>query len=159
MGVGMMPSKSIERDESNNNIPSPPPEELTLKQKLYNLIERPRSSTAATLLSILTAVLASASVAVLFASPFLDSILGETQSIDEALWWWFSSIFTWYFTVELIVRFLVSDAYPEVGVANEHGHLDFIRSPGNICDLLAITPWYIEIVWRAKREFYLLRVV
>merc|ERR1712151_516326 len=73
----------------------------------------------------------------------------------EDPWWMLELIFTFFFTVEFIARLAVADALGQVSRSSEQQGrcntcilvtFSFASKPRNICDFLAILPFYIDLV-------------
>jgi len=91
------------------------------------------------------------SVLTLVLEPLTDD--GHRSHTEEDVWKGFEIFFTALFTIELLVRFCVADA---LGTQTMGG---FCRQPGNICDFVAILPFYVELaVGQNEDQFRLLRI-
>jgi len=122
-----------------------------LRMKVYLLFEVPESSKTATRFST-----------IMFTAILL-SILGFMLELEPGLqfgilpdfWYGCELFFTMLFTVEYIVRFSICD------VLGETTKMGFFTNRGNICDLLAISPWYFEqvIPGNASKSLRVLRAV
>jgi len=122
-----------------------------LRMNVYLLFEVPESSTAA------------ARFSTAFFVAILLSILGFMLELEPGLqfgvlpefWSGCEIFFTMLFTMEYILRLSICD------VLGETTKMGFICNRGNICDLLAISPWYFEKVFKgnASKSLRVLRAV
>jgi len=148
--TSILNSSSMIKIDVNDATPTSNSGSYTLEQKVYRLLEVPESSVTARILSYVTALMALASVLILLVLPVIDRV--AHTDIDGPVGWWSSCVFSIYFTIELVLRFAVANAF---GPKKRR----FILDPFNVCDFLAILPWYIELLTESTREFYLLRSV
>eukprot|EP00928_Gymnodinium_smaydae_P032492 TRINITY_DN23520_c0_g1_i1.p1 TRINITY_DN23520_c0_g1~~TRINITY_DN23520_c0_g1_i1.p1 ORF type:complete len:1437 (+),score=303.86 TRINITY_DN23520_c0_g1_i1:268-4311(+) len=126
-----------------------------LKQRLYYLLEVPTSSQEARHLNYYMSVMIFLSVAVMFIQP----LVSPTGVLDEELhlqvWFGIEAFFTSVFTLEYATRLWVSDAIPGT---SKRPRLTFARTPSNVCDLIALAPFYMELILsQSKNGLELLR--
>lgn len=110
-------------------------EALTLKQRVYLLVEEPSSSTAARIISTVVAICIVGSVV---------AFVLETVPVLEKYATFFFALeigFVTIFTVEYFVRLWAT--VPEYDT-----FLGFLAHPFNIIDLLAILPFYVDLIMR-----------
>lgn len=124
----------------------------TARQQLYLVLEDPDSSFMARMCShfILYTIVASIACFVLETVPELKDL--KVFKIAEPAT-------TVIFTLEYLSRFLACDAFPK-GSFGHQSKCDFIKSPMNILDLMAICPFYIELAAaELMNQFKFLRVL
>lgn len=125
---------------------------------LYLLVEDPESSTKAKVLSIFMALMIILSVVVIVLET-LVSPDAEADSLHGWIWFVTEAFFSTIFTVEFLVRMVAAGAV-------DQSLKDFLLTPSNVCDSLAILPFYLELAVRIffngqsadADEFRLLRV-
>jgi len=143
-------------DESFITSDLPPPEELprTFALRVYELFEEPNSSRQAEILSTVMTIFILVSVLTLVLEPLVKPSDYDDRKKTKDAWKVLEVFFTIAFAIELSIRFLVSDA------SGRMTKLDFIKSPLNICDFVAILPLIIEYIFTANAmEMRLLRIV
>jgi len=112
-----------------------------LRARLYLLVEVPDSSVAASRISVIMAVHIVISVLILFVEPLT---IAESDLVsDSPLWRVLEWYFTLVFTTEYCVRLFVADAIGKQTIKQ------FLTAPSNICDLVAILPFYMELALRS----------
>lgn len=118
----------------------------TWRQRLNSLLEDPDSSTTARIYSHFLWYAIVTSIA---------GFILETVPSMRGYWLWdvIEPVTTIIFTVEYVLRFLVSDAYGDITKCG------FVRSPMNILDVLAILPFYLEVAAERIGAFSPLRVL
>lgn len=118
--------------------------------QLHLLLDEPMSSTRAMALGTFSAINILASVCTLV----IEAMLDDPKQYD-VLWKASEVYFTVLFSVELLLRYLVCDAL------RDQTKKDFLRNPRNICDFVAVTPWYIESAVGSASigSFRLLRII
>lgn len=111
-----------------------PPCLQRLRVQTYLLFDVPESSDAAARFSKIMFIAILLSI--------LSFILEAEEGLDAAkdVWKFAEVFFTLLFTVEYFIRLLVCD------VLGDTTMMKFVRTRGNIFDLLAISPWYFEMV-------------
>jgi len=131
----------------------PAQEELlhnSLKVQIYYFLEDPSTSTAAQVMWLCMGVFILSSVLLMVLQPLMKDITGKE---DEQTWFALDAFFTAVFTLEYLLRLSVADALGE-------SRLRFIITPANLCDLLAISPLYVDLALGAAAEqLRLLRLV
>jgi len=120
----------------------------TCRQRVYQLFDEPTSSPAAQIWSLVMGLMILVSVFTLVLQPLITPI-----PEDRDIWWAFECYFTALFGAEFVIRFCVADA---MGTRTQ---LDFIKTPMNICDLVAIMPFFMDLAMQSNPdEFRLFRV-
>mmetsp|Transcript_109638 Transcript_109638/g.338441 ORF Transcript_109638/g.338441 Transcript_109638/m.338441 type:complete len:478 (+) Transcript_109638:78-1511(+) len=116
----------------NSSIPG-----ISSKRKIYLLLEEPSSSRAATLVSVVIV-----STIVCSIGTFMLETLPELYSSATELWIMIEIICTLIFTAEFGFR---------LGVCDEGGlsRLRFLTTPLNFFDMLAILPFYLDVVLKS----------
>lgn len=114
----------------------------SLRVRLHVLIEDPSSSQAAKVVSIVMGLFIIGSVLSLVLQPFFVPNIANMSTEEETRWDAVEAIFTALFTVEYVTRLLVADALKTSTVRR------FLLTPSNVCDLLALVPFYLEILVR-----------
>lgn len=107
--------------------------ELTWRQKLLLILEEPSYSLTSRIVSyfMLLTICGTICFFVLEAEPDLADWEG---------WYVLEVISTAIFTIEYLLRFLVCNAF------GSPTHLEFLRTPMNVLDVLAISPFYVELL-------------
>jgi len=145
--VAEEPEIDIDIDEED-----PPPD--TFRVKLYLLLEEPNSSPAANMVSTCMGVCILVSVLTLVLEPLISPEDEVNSQLEKDIWFGFELFFTVVFVSEYFLRLFVASA---LGKQTE---CDFLKQPTNICDILAIVPFFIEqIVDTNSAHFRLLRVI
>jgi len=127
----------------------------TCQKKLLQLLDDPKSSTAANMLSVFMGVMILISVLTLFLEPLIspqkdDDPMPETE---KNVWLGFEVFFTVIFTIEYLLNFAVCNAF------GTQRHREFLRDPMRICDVVAVLPFYIDqTIDMDNPEFRLFRV-
>jgi len=132
------------------------PEEqgLNWRQKLYLLLEEPSSSQKAQILWLAMGMLILVSVFTMVMEPLVSPADQTRDPVEEAVWQALEVFFTLIFTIEYFLRLLVANA---LGTQTIRG---FLIQPSNICDLVAILPFYVEkLIGESGGGFRLLRIV
>merc|ERR1712176_1419675 len=70
---------------------------------------------------------------------------GARDGAEDIVWLVLDGLFSVFFTLELFARFLVSDA---LGTQTK---VDFLMTPLNIVDAVAVLPFYIDLATVASR--------
>jgi len=145
----------VEDGSSRSNLPGSSAAERpkTCKVTLYCLLDEPDSSVLAFRVSIFVSIMIVLSVITMLIQPIVGEVASEKEE-DHDIWMIMEAFFSILFTIELFLRFSVCDA---VG-ANTHG--GFFCSPSNLCDLLAVLPFYFELAFgNSDKQLRLLRIV
>lgn len=151
----IIPSPPVVSDDDDDDSDGDLLEADTFRQHLYLFLEEPESSTGARVIShmILYTIVISIASFVLETLPDLK---------DFRLWKIIEPVTTIIFTLEYIGRLLVCDAFPLESELHRT-KCEFIRSPMNILDLLAILPFYLEVaaqeLMKSVRPLRVLRAV
>jgi len=125
----------------------------TCRARLHLLLDYPESSNAASRWSVLMGMLIMVSVLTLLTRPLISPVDEPMDATEEAVWETFERVFTALFTMEYLVRFSVANAL------GNQTFVGFLRSPMNICDIVAILPWYVDaIIGSSAEEFRLIRI-
>jgi hypothetical protein len=111
---------------------------------LHKFLEQPHSGRLAEWFSLVMTVLILLSVLTLVIEPILHAS-GARESAEDVVWLILDGLFSVFFTVELFARFLVSDA---MGTQTK---MDFLMTPLNIVDAVAVLPFYIDLATVASR--------
>jgi len=139
-------------DVSDDEVEVSSQKELPLKMRIYRAFEEPNSSNVAAVVSTVTSVLILISVILLIIQPIVRTTDPSPQ--EEAVWFAFECFFTIIFTIELLIRFAVCNAD---GVRTR---CDFIITPGNVTDFVAIIPGWLDIALGSGEEsMRLLRII
>jgi len=123
-----------ERGAAAGSQASTPGEPMSLKEKVYRLTDMPSSSSNAMYLAvfILLCIVASTACFCLETLPALEKY--------EKVWYYSELFFITVFTTEYVVRFWATPL-PKT---------QFVTEPFNIIDLLAILPFYLELVMQGS---------
>jgi len=125
------------------------------RQRLHIMLEDPGSSTLATIIFLGMGIMICISILTMLIRPFME--YGRKEKVTQTekdIWFGFELVLTVIFTVEYLFRISVANA---MGTQTT---FHFVISPTNICDVLAIIPFYIEVAaGMDAEEFRLLRVV
>mmetsp|Transcript_103888 Transcript_103888/g.300473 ORF Transcript_103888/g.300473 Transcript_103888/m.300473 type:complete len:1397 (-) Transcript_103888:30-4220(-) len=139
--------KHLKDEDTEQEEEEAAPEALkpTCRRNVYLLLEDPTSSRAAQILWFFMGMFILVSVLVMVIHPLVSQDSWKQtkawESTGEArVWWGFEAFVTVVFTIEYLLRLLVSDA---MGTQTKLG---FIIEPSNVCDLVAILPFYIELL-------------
>jgi len=131
-------------------------EPLGMRAHIHLLLENPGSSKAAEIIWMLMGLLIMLSVFVMVVQPLVSSDAEANQSdVEKGVWTSLEIFFTAIFTVEYVVRLCIANA---LGTQTTLG---FVVKPSNICDAVAVLPFYIELLIRSADGdgFMLLRIV
>jgi len=140
-----------EEDDADAKVSSKP---LGCRGQLHLLLEEPSSSRPAEVLFILMGILIMLSVFTMVVQPLMTPPGKEMTKVEEDVWYGLELSFTAIFTAEYILRLFVCNALGTQTI------LKFLMAPSNICDVVAILPFYIELLVPANGEgFRLLRIV
>merc|ERR1719325_163633 len=88
------------------------------------------------ILSVFMAVMIMASVM----TPVLEPLVSDLPQVEQMIWFVLDGFFSILFTIELLLRFIVTNAL------GKQTHLDFAKNPMNIADFVAVLPWYIDVI-------------
>jgi len=145
-----------ERSISVQKLTSDEPAELTdvdrMKIRVFNFLERPKSSMAALAWFYADCILVILCVVSLVAEPLVLVVYPDDPGVVTLIKFveWF---FTILFTVELLTRWAVCT------VDKSLTYTTFWKQPGRIADLIAILPSYLELFININSsEFRLMRV-
>jgi len=126
----------------------------TLRVKMHRLLEEPDSSDAANMVSTIMGVCILISVVTLVLEPLISPEESKSSQLEKDIWFTFELFFTLVFLTDYLLRLSVASA---LGTQTE---CDFIKTPSNVCDVLAILPFFVEkAVNSNSAHFRLLRVV
>merc|ERR1712159_747961 len=127
---------------------------MTFRVRLHLLLDEPNSSPAAKALSAFCGVNILVSTLIIVLETMISGPRSKQPANILAVWQALEVYFTVLFTVELVLRFWVADA---LGTQTKK---HFARNPRNICDFVAICPWYFEVMFsEALRAFRLFRII
>lgn len=149
--TSIVPSAPVESDSEDDYFI----EADTYRQQLYLFLEDPDSSTGARIFShvVLYTIVISIASFVLETLPDLK---------DVRVWKIIEPVTTIVFTLEYVGRLIVCDAFPPDSELHQT-KWEFIRSPMNILDILAILPFYLEVaaqeLMKSVRPLRVLRAV
>lgn len=121
------------RQSSKGDSQSP----QSFRYRIYLILEEPTSSRQAQITSIVILGTIIFSIAC-----FMVETMPEFKNVSEDTWLIMELICTVVFTLEYVIRFLVCDV---AGVSQ----WKFVREPMNICDFLAILPFYVQQIGQA----------
>eukprot|EP00929_Paragymnodinium_shiwhaense_P117322 TRINITY_DN8778_c0_g3_i2.p1 TRINITY_DN8778_c0_g3~~TRINITY_DN8778_c0_g3_i2.p1 ORF type:complete len:1471 (-),score=381.96 TRINITY_DN8778_c0_g3_i2:350-4762(-) len=116
------------------------PEELTSLQWLYMVLNDPSSSPEAMYWSVFITVVILASVAVLFIERLAYKTKEDMPESHMVVWQGLEVAFSIIFTLEAAARFTVWDAFGD-------RRFNFFKSGTNICDVLAVVPAYVDLIF------------
>lgn len=110
---------------------------MSTRYRIYLILEDPTSSKQAQITSvvILTTILFSIAC-------FMVETMPDFKNVSADTWLAMELICTVVFTLEYVIRFCVCDV---VGVSQ----WKFVRDPMNVCDFLAILPFYVQQIGKA----------
>jgi len=148
-----MPNQWASEDENQAKQEEVEAPEAVLgrRARLHLLLDYPQSSQMAGNLSIMMGMLIMVSVLTMFLEPILSGT--EQSELEKQVWMSFEGVFTGLFTIELTLRFAVADAL------GDKTHLDFVKGPMNICDFVAVLPFFMDLAIDVEqKEFRLFRV-
>eukprot|EP00928_Gymnodinium_smaydae_P002165 TRINITY_DN10765_c0_g2_i4.p1 TRINITY_DN10765_c0_g2~~TRINITY_DN10765_c0_g2_i4.p1 ORF type:complete len:1488 (+),score=352.65 TRINITY_DN10765_c0_g2_i4:76-4539(+) len=129
----------------------------TTAAKMHQFFDYPESSPAANVYSLAMGILIMLSVLTMVAEPLVyeSDPLENAPQYEQNIWMGIEATFTILFTLELLLRFLLAPA-----LKNGQTYLSFWAVPMNLCDLVAVVPFYIDIIFGTESEgFRLLRVL
>jgi len=125
----------------------------TIRARLHMILDHPGSSTAANVWAVFIGIMILVSVLTLFVEPLVSPPQNKSQA-EKNIWLGFEAFFTIIFTVEFFARVSVADALGTQTVK------EFFQKPLNICDLVAVLPFYLDRIIDVNREeFRLFRVM
>jgi CRP-like cAMP-binding protein len=117
-----------------------------VRSHIYGFCELPSSSTTAQYLSSFMGILIIASVISLFVQPLVTPVDSEPSAEAKMFWRVLETFFTTIFTLEFIIRLSVCNSVGENTIQ------DFLRTPSNICDFVALLPFYIELILLSSQD-------
>jgi len=117
-------------------------------------LEDPSSSKAAEIQFVVMGTFIMLSVFSMVVEPLLSPPGTEMSDAEKMVWYGLEVFFTAVFTLEYVLRLLVCNALGTQTI------LKFVTQPANICDVLAVLPFYITLLVPSDGDgFRLLRVV
>jgi len=132
----------------------------TCRRRLYVFLEDPTSSTAAQIFWLVMGMFILLSVFIMVLHPLLSPTAWAKPEAwkrqdEQRVWWILEACVTIAFTIEYVLRVIVADSM------RTQTTLGFIVKPYNICELLAILPFYIEFLvsGEASKAYEMLRFV
>jgi hypothetical protein len=126
-------------------------ESPSIQAKVWNLLEDPGSSRAASNISVIMAVFILMSALTLFLEPLISPKNSYVSQTEKDVWFSFELFFTVLFTVEYLLKLWSCVATKP--------RMRFLKEPMNICDIVAVLPFYIDqIIDADKEEFRLFRI-
>mmetsp|Transcript_98623 Transcript_98623/g.279318 ORF Transcript_98623/g.279318 Transcript_98623/m.279318 type:complete len:543 (+) Transcript_98623:106-1734(+) len=122
--------------------------------QLHRFLDMPETGLAAERWSVFMGIMIMVSVMTLFLEPLVSPKDKEISETEKKVWLVFEGFFTGIFTLEFLLRLCVADALGTQTIC------DFLKTPMNIVDLIAIMPFYIEQIFSSDQgAFRLLRVI
>jgi len=147
----MSKAKHLEADEVAKPEAEP---KQSCRVRLHLLLEEPTSSTAAQIIWLVMGVLIMISVFTMVLEPLVSPEGSVRDPTEDAVWGVVEAFFTAIFTIEYFLRLFVANAMGTQTVRQ------FVLQPTNICDLVAVLPFFIEkAVGGAGGGFRLLRII
>jgi len=116
------------------------------RAKIYGMCEMPASSMAAQYLSFFMGAMIIISVCLLFLEPLISPPTKTKTDSEEKVWKGIDATFTVIFTSEYIIRLLVCNSIGNNTIA------DFVKTPSNICDFVALLPFYVELILSSTKD-------
>jgi len=127
---------------------------LDIRVRMHLLLEEPSSSKAAEILFVVMGVFIMLSVFSMVVEPLLSPPGTVVTEVERQVWYGLEVFFTAVFTLEYVLRLSVCNALGTQTIFR------FLIQPSNICDVVAILPFYIELLVSSDGEgFRLLRIV
>merc|ERR1719174_66943 len=117
-----------------------------VRAQIYGLCELPASSAAAQYLSVFMGAMICLSVLVLFAEPSISPPCEAMLEEEEKVWRVLEMFFCIVFGAEFIIRLSVANAIGDNTV------VDFLKTPSNICDFVALLPCLVEIILTSTKD-------
>jgi len=125
----------------------------TWRAHVHVIMEYPGSSHRANILSLAMGVMIVISVMTLVLEPLISHGKDPIPEKEKQAWFVLEMFFTVVFTFEFLLRLAVATALETQTTKG------FLKSPSNICDLIAVLPFYIEVSMQGGAdEFRLLRI-
>jgi CRP-like cAMP-binding protein len=122
-----------------------------IQAKVWCLLEDPGSSRCAANFSIIMAVLILLSAITLFLEPLISPKNSYVSPTEKDVWFGCELFFTVLFTSEYLLKLWSCTAAKP--------RLRFLKEPMNICDIVAVMPFYIDqLIDADKEEFRLFRI-
>jgi hypothetical protein len=126
-------------------------ESPSIQAKVWCVLEDPGSSRAASNVSIIMAVFILMSALTLFLEPLISPKNSYVSQTEKDVWFSFELFFTALFTVEYLLKLWSCTATKP--------RMRFLKEPMNICDIVAVLPFYIDqLIDADKEEFRLFRI-
>jgi hypothetical protein len=126
-------------------------ESTSIQAKVWNLLEDPGSSRLASNVSVIMAVFILMSALTLFLEPLISPKNSYVSQTEKDVWFSFELFFTVLFTGEYLLKLWSCTATKP--------RMRFLKEPMNICDIVAVMPFYIDqIIDADKEEFRLFRI-
>jgi hypothetical protein len=126
-------------------------ESKSIRAKVWCLLEDPGSSRAASNISLIMAFFILMSALSLFLQPLVSPKNSYVSQAEKDVWFSLELFFTTLFTVEYLLKLWSCTATKP--------RVRFLREPMNICDVVAVMPFYIDQMIDAdKEEFRLFRI-
>jgi len=128
---------------------------LSCRAKVHITLEDPGSSTTANVVSLLMGILIVMSILSMLVEPVTQhGREDDLTKAEEDMWLYLEGFTTVLFSIEYLVRLSVANALGTMTT------VQFITTPANICDFMAIVPFYVRIAFGGEaQELRLLRVV
>jgi len=145
----LMQKKEIQRLQALNDRANQLTGLNSNRAKIYLLLDEPDSSANAGKVSYVMMTLILLSTAILVINPLVETAVAKERPYQEEdmkypdVWYPIEAVFTCIFTIELIVRFAVGNSLQEI---NGITMGVWLKNPFNICDFLAILPFYIDLI-------------
>jgi len=125
----------------------------TCAAKVWLLLDVPESSRFANNVSLAMGMLILVSVFTLFLEPLSSPKNKERSDLEETTWFVVEAFFTAIFTIEYLMKLITCTAL------GTQTRCQFLKQPMNICDVIAVLPFYIDIsIDTDQEEFRLFRI-
>eukprot|EP00929_Paragymnodinium_shiwhaense_P064921 TRINITY_DN3259_c0_g1_i3.p1 TRINITY_DN3259_c0_g1~~TRINITY_DN3259_c0_g1_i3.p1 ORF type:complete len:1673 (+),score=413.05 TRINITY_DN3259_c0_g1_i3:114-5132(+) len=150
---GPMDECRVTRDLAALEVELPP--KMGCRLAIFTFMEFPESSPLANVYAVFMGMLIIFSVLTMVAESLISPPYEAPHpEVEIKTWEILETVFSITFTIEICIRFAVADA------DGKGSQMQFLQEPSNICDIAAVLPWYIEMIFMTvASEFRLLRTV